>query len=94
VVAKDFQTAHLKYDPDYVLSRKPDLIADWINDAGDLKYGLTRSKYQGAGYRLEYLVNTDRAPRPANIIEVSGVQDETLRRLIGFGYEYALLVRR
>ena len=94
VVAKDFQTAHLKYDPDYVLSRKPDLIADWINDAGDLKYGLTRSKYQGAGYGLEYLVNTARAPRPANIIEVSGVPEETLRRLIGFSYDYALLVRR
>lgn len=94
VVAKDFQTAHLKYDPDYLLSRKPDLIAEWINDAGDLKYGLTRSKYQGAGYRLEYLVNTDRAPRPANILEVSGLPEETVRRLIGFSYDYALLVRR
>jgi hypothetical protein len=94
VVATDFQTAHLKYDPDYLLSRKPDLIANWINDAGDLRYGLTRSKYQGAGYRLEYLVNTARAPRPANIIEVSGVPEETVIRLIGFSYDYALLARR
>jgi hypothetical protein len=94
VIAKDFQAAHLKYDPDYVLSRKPDLIADWINNAGDLKYGLTRIKYQSAGFRLEYLVNTDRAPRPVNIIEVSGLPDETLRGLIGLSYDYALLARR
>jgi hypothetical protein len=94
VVAKDFQTAHLKYDPDYVLSRKPDLIAEWINDAGDLRYGLSKSKYQEAGYRLEYLVNTARAPRPVNILDVSGVPAETVRRLIGFNYDYALLVQR
>jgi hypothetical protein len=94
VIAKDFQPAHLKYDPEYVLWRKPDLIADWIDDTGDLKYGLTKSMYQGAGYRLAYLVNTGRAPRPANIIEVSGVPEQTLSRLIDFNYDYALLVRR
>jgi len=94
VIARDFQTAHLKYDPDYVLSRKPDLIADWIDEAEDLKYGLTRSKYQEAGYRLAYLVNTNRAPRPANILEVSGLPEETVRRLIDLSYDYALLVRR
>jgi hypothetical protein len=94
VVTKDFQPAHLKYDPEYVLWRNPDLIADWINDTGDLKYGLTKSMYQEAGYRLAYLVNTGRAPRPANIIEVSGVPEQTLSRLIDFNYDYALLVRR
>jgi len=94
VIAKDFQTAHLKYNPDYVLSRKPDLIAEWINDAGDLKYGLTKSKCQGAGYRLAYLVNTARAARPANVLEVSALPEETVRRLIDFNYDYALLVRR
>jgi hypothetical protein len=94
VIAKDFQPAHLKYDPDRVLARQPDLIADWINDAGDLKYGLTRSMYQGAGYRLAYLVNTDRASRRANILEVSGVPEEKVRRLIDFSYDFALLVRR
>jgi len=94
VAAKDFQPAHLKYDPDYVLSRQPDLIAEWIDDTGDLKYGLNKSKYQGAGYRLAYLLNTTRAPRPANILEVSGLPEETVRRLIDFNYDYALLVRR
>jgi hypothetical protein len=94
VVAKNFLTAHLKYDPDYVLARKPDLIADWINDAGDLNYGLTGRKYGGAGYRLEYLVSTARASRPTNILEVSGLPEETIRRLIGFSYDFALLVRR
>jgi hypothetical protein len=43
---------------------------------------------------LEYLVNTARAPRPANILEISGVPEETVRRLIDFSYDYALLVRR
>jgi len=94
VVAKQFQTAHMKYDADYVLSRRPDLIADWIDYSGDLKYGLTRSKYQAAGYRLAYLVSTSREPRPANILEVSGAPDEALTHLIDFSYDYALLVRR
>jgi hypothetical protein len=62
--------------------------------AGDLKYGLTKSKYEGAGYRLTYLVNTSRAPRPANILEVSGLPEETVSRLVGVSYDYALLVRR
>jgi hypothetical protein len=93
-VAKDFQTAHLKYDADRVLARRPDLIADWIDDTGDLKYGLTRSKYQGAGYRLAYLVNTDRTSRSANIVEVSNVPAEMVRRLIDFKYDFALLMKR
>jgi hypothetical protein len=94
VVEKRYQAAHLKYDPDYILARRPDLIADWIDDAGNLQYGLTRSKYEGGGYRLEYLVNTSRAPRGANILAVSGMSQETIRRLVDFSYDYALLVRK
>jgi len=94
VVAKDFQTAHLKYDPEYILWRKPDLIAVWSDDTGDLKYGLTKSLYQSAGYRLAYLVNTARTARPANVLEVSALPEETVRRLIDLSYDYALLVRR
>jgi len=94
VVAKEFQPAHLKYDPVYVLSRKPDLIAVWIDDTGDLKYGLTKSLYESAGYRLAYLVSTARTARPANVLEVSALPEETLRRLIDLNYDYALLVRK
>src|SRR5439155_5164561 len=28
--ARFFEAGHNKYDPDYVLSRRPDLLADWI----------------------------------------------------------------
>jgi hypothetical protein len=42
----------------------------------------------------KYLVNTARAPRPANILEVSGLPQEAVRRLIGFDYDFAVLVRR
>jgi hypothetical protein len=60
---------------------------------GCLKPDLTRSQH-GAAYRLEYLVNTAGAPRPANILAVSGVLEEAVRRLINFNYDDAPLVRR
>ena len=94
--ARFFEAGHNKYDPDYVLSRRPDLLADWIDPRLDLRFGLTREKYEGAGYRLEALVFTRKHPGDAPaLVEVGanarrGDVDVLIRR----GYRYALLVRR
>lgn len=89
----EFDPGAVKFDPDYVLSRKPDLIADWISPDGDLAYGLSRSKYTSAGYTIEYLVSTLRAPPPTRILEVSGMNEASLAQQIRAGYEFAVLVR-
>jgi hypothetical protein len=94
--ARFFEAGHNKYDPDYVLSRRPDLLADWIDPRLDLRFGLTREKYEGAGYRLEALVFTRKLPGDAPaLIEVgANARREEVDLLIRRGYRYALLVRR
>jgi hypothetical protein len=94
--ARFFEAGHNTYDPDYVLSRRPDLLADWIDPRLDLRFGLTREKYEGAGYRLEALVFTRKLPGDAPaLIEVgANARREEVDLLIRRGYRYALLVRR
>ena len=85
---------HLKYDAGYVLSRRPDLIAAWIEPNLDMRWGLTRERYRTAGYRLEYLVNAGDRPARPNVLEASGLDPEAARALVERGYEYAVLSHR
>ena len=92
--ASYFEAGHNKYDPDYILSRRPDLLADWIDPRLDLRFGLTREKYERAGYRLAALFFTRKHPGDAPALLEVGEQatpgdvDVLIRR----GYRYALLV--
>lgn len=89
-----FEPGHVKFDPDYTLSRKPDLIALSIFPNRDLAFGLTRAKYERAGYHLAYLVDTRRQPRPGpHIIEVNGADEKAVSGLVSDGYEYAIVVK-
>jgi hypothetical protein len=93
VTPGDFDPGHMKFDPDYTLSRKPDLIANWITENLDTSYNLTRAKYEKAGYRIKYLVYPG-ATRPAqSILDVEGGNDATLQQWIAKGYNFAILVR-
>lgn len=56
VNSKKFAAGHMKYDPDYVLSKEPTLILDWIDTDLNLEFGITKEKYQSK-YHLKYLVN-------------------------------------
>jgi len=89
-----FDPGHLKFDPDYTLAHRPDLIANWILPTGDLQYGLTRAKYQAAGYHVEYLMNTRRTPPPVPIVNVRGTDNQTLRAWVDQGYDFAVLTRQ
>lgn len=91
--SREFDPGNVKFDPDYVLSRKPDLIANWIRPDGDLAYGLTKSRYERAGYDVEYLISTLRNPPPTRILEVSGLNEASMAQQIRDGYDYAVLVR-
>ncbi len=90
----DFDPGHMKFDVDYSLGRRPDLIANWISPSGDLSLGITRSKYQAAGYHVEYLINSSRTPPAVPIVKVAGVDDLALQEWIRQGYDFALLTRQ
>ena len=61
--AATFRVGHNKHDAEYVLARRPDLIATWIDEDLDLRWDLDRARYEAAGYRLRWLVYV--APLPA-----------------------------
>lgn len=85
---------HSKTDPEYVLARRPDLIAAWISYSLDLEWGLVRKVYEPAGYRIRYLVNAGRDPMEPNLIDAAGLSDEEISRKVGLGYGYAVLQLR
>jgi hypothetical protein len=96
VPARYFEAGHNKHDPDYVLSRRPDLLTDWIDPHRDLRFGLAREKYEGAGYHVAALVFTRKHPgeRPALVEVGADASPAEIEVLIRRGYRYALLVRR
>lgn len=85
---------HSKQDTDYVLGRRPELIATWIESDQDMKWGLLRPVYEGAGYRLRYLLNTEQGALDPNLLDVSGLPDEEITGLISRGYGYGVLERQ
>lgn len=94
--ARDFLVGHSKFDPDYIISRRPDLIATYVADRDlDLERGVTRAKYESNGYAIKYLVNAGYDSAPKNIVDISTISDErTLHELIERqGYFYIVLAR-
>jgi hypothetical protein len=73
-------------------ARRPDLIAAWLdNEQLDLKFGLSRPKYEGAGYRLRFVVNSNTQSRGEDILDVRGLRDEEIVSRMRDGYRYAVL---
>ena len=84
---------HSKYDMAYVLARRPDLIATWIEEDFTMKVGLHRALWEAEGYRLRFLVNTRQDPEEPRLLDVSGKTDEAIRYLIASGYDYGVIER-
>jgi hypothetical protein len=80
---------HTKYDSDYVLSRRPDLIAGWILPNLDMGLDLDRVRLQAAGYRLRYLVHYDRDDGEP-IRDVNNLNDGVIKRLYQQGFTYGV----
>jgi arabinofuranosyltransferase len=95
VESGSFYPGHTKFDPDYVLSRKPKIIAAWLKvDSQDLLWGITKDRYAD-NYSLFYLVNLSRDDKyPKNIVDVSASSQEDIKKLIMEGYGYAILVKK
>ena len=88
-----FLVGHAKHDADYVLSRKPVLIAAWGLANLDLRWGLAREKYT-ANYDVKYLVNSLKESRGQDIVDVQGATFPEIKNLIESGYDYVILARR
>jgi len=88
-----FIVGHFKHDVDYVLLRRPVLIAAWAIPDLDLRWGLTRDKY-GADYEIKYVVNSLIESKGRDIIDVQGLALPEVKNLIGSGYDYVVLGRR
>ena len=89
-----FEPGHMKFDPDYTLARRPDLIVEWINPNGDLRFDLTRAKYQAAGYHVEYLINTGRAVPVEPLVKAQGLDEHAIQEWVYQGYNFAVLARQ
>lgn len=85
---------HTKFDPHYVISRKPTLIAAWIKSSFDMEWGLRKELYS-ANYQLKYLINPSRVDMgERNIREVSSLSDSEIAEIIDGGQNYGILIRR
>lgn len=88
-----FLAGHAKHDVDYVLSRKPVLIAAWGLANLDLRWDLAREKYI-TNYEVKYLVNSLIESRGQDIVDVQGATVPEIKNLIESGYNYVVLARR
>lgn len=88
----NFIVGHNTFNPSYVLSKNPDLIAGWIvNNNLDLNAGITRELYSQAGYTIRYLVRTVPIYSESIIIDVSCLDSTAVVAIIESGYYYAVL---
>jgi hypothetical protein len=89
-----FWAGHNKYDPEYVLSRKPDLIASLMNEDFVMAAGLGW-KWRDHGYRPKYLCSRfdQTPPHLPKVIDIGEKTDEEILRLYLLGYDY-LVVKR
>ncbi len=88
-----FSVGHNKYDPDYTLSRQPDLIAVWLLRNGDGFWGLTRARYEAAGYRVRYLVQAGAHAPKVWLADVGSWGPKQIAALHSRGFQYAVLER-
>jgi len=92
-----FVVGHNKYDADYIMRRRPNLIAAWLDMGAsviDLDWGLTKALYDKNGYRVRYVVNTTAVSNGRDVVDVAGYADPDVRALTLRGYHFAVLERR
>jgi len=82
------EPGHNKYDLEYVLSKKPDIMH--IRIMPNMYPGLTKEKY-GGHYKLKYLVNKNKESYSHDIIDVENLGQKEIVKLIEKGYGYAVL---
>jgi hypothetical protein len=88
-----FRVGHSKYDPDYVLDRDPDLIAETSDENGEMVWGM-EGKWRERGYKPKYMCSrfVGGIPRKLpGIIDVTDRTDEEIRQLHFMGYNFLVV---
>jgi arabinofuranosyltransferase len=91
--ARSARVGTSKYDENYVISQKPDLIITWVYPSFDMDYGLTRAFYSANGYRLRYIVYAREIPFDVPVYDVAGADEPTIANAINSGYIIGILER-
>jgi hypothetical protein len=91
--SKSASPGHGRFDTAYVLGKRPDIIAMYAYGDGDLVFGMPRSNYEPAGYRLTYLVKNEDMPG-GPIVSVVGLDKAGVAKLIRQGYNYGVVLRQ
>jgi arabinofuranosyltransferase len=95
--AGSFVAGHNKYDPDYVMRQKPDLIAGWLTlpsldlDAPPAR-GFSLARYTAAGYRPRFLANVYPKSRYGDVIDVGNCSLAQIRLIASQNFWYVVLV--
>ena len=93
VDGKKFVAGHTKYNVDYILSKKPDIIAAWIYQNEDMTWGISKVKYAD-NYILKYLINSSRNNLEINIYDVEKFPKFYKSTLIHHGFNYGVLIKK
>lgn len=95
VEADVFLPGHNKHDWDYVFDRNPAVITSWIGSLKlDLGEYMPRERYLEAGYKIAYVVYLRHgSAREGPFIDVRGMDEAEIAKLLVSGYDYAVLVR-
>jgi arabinofuranosyltransferase len=88
---KKFIVGHSKFNPEYVLSRKPDLIALWIDHRMNYEFWFPPKQSEAYGYRLKYLVYANNLSCGKDIIKADSFTNSQIKNLWSKGYRYAVL---
>ena len=93
---REFDPGHVKFNLDYSLARKPDVIVEAFSAGGSLNPGPgwdLEERYEEAGYHISYLVSDGQTEPAAPIICTENMPTEAVQRYIGEGYTGAVIVR-
>jgi hypothetical protein len=93
--AREFVPGHSKTNPEYVLSREPDLVLCNLDSELNAQIFLSRERYLEAGYELAYMLymGKDR-PENGSIVDVRNASTKMKERWCLKGYTYGILARR
>jgi len=100
VKAKFGVPGHSKSDPAYVLARRPDLVAGWLDPGTQtVNPGLGRRAWTRAGYRLAWLVYTPKGNHPKDLgpeplVDARKLDAQEVRELWRRDYRYAILEQK
>lgn len=89
--AHNANSGHGRYDAEYVLSKRPQIISDHAFGDGDLAYDMNRVNYEAHGYLLAHLVRSEDTIGP-EIVNTIGKKSTEIKTLIDSGYTWGVLV--